>query len=194
MPSFNDWQILSLPATPAAPSSIEWGLLDAIGASMSPFSYATQQHDWGVAKLRASLSYAAMDDTEAAPWEAFLMGLRGPLNVFQFGDPRREGPINPAAVAGVVAADNQKGFALQATSSGLQAGDWIQIGYRLYRVVGAIGGALTIWPNLRESPTAGTPLVITNTAGLFRLSKNDRSYHVEVGGQYFFTFEIEEAL
>lgn len=186
--------VIAMPTVPAAPKSIEWNVVNAVAAAQSPFSLQKQVADWGGATLQASLSYAPMNPQEAAPWEAFLMALRGGVNTFLFGDPLREAPQNPSANAGVVSAAGQTGFTLATTSSGLKPGDWIQVGQRLYRVTAASGGTLGIWPNLRESPAGGTPLVIAAPKGLFRLAGAGQGYQVDTMKQYHFVFEIEEAL
>lgn len=194
MSTFNGWPVITLPTTPAAPRSVEWNMREAVAASQSPFSFQRQVHDWGAGILRASLSYAAMRTEEARPWKAFLMAARGSLAVFEFGDPLHAAPQNPGATAGAVSGSGQTGYQLVTTSSGLQPGDWFQVGSRLYGVTSVSGGTLGVWPNLRESPTNATPLVITNPKGMFRLAGNDRGFRVNIGPEFFFTFEIEEAV
>lgn len=193
MSTFNGWTIISLPTTPP-PRSLEWGLMDVVGVNASPFSLQKQFQDWGQSRLSASVSYQPMTAAQAAQWEVFLMACRGPLSVFQIGDPIRLAPQNSGASAGAVSGSGQTGYTLVTTSSGLTAGDWFALGVRLYRVTSVSGGTLGIWPPLRESPTSGTALTIVNTQGLFRLVKNDRKYSVNEMRIYGFTFECEEAL
>lgn len=125
---------------------------------------------------------------------AFLSGLQGIANIFQLGDPLQTGPQNPAASGGAVVGSNQTGYTLLTSSSGLEPGDWFQIGLRLYMVTSNSGGTLGIWPNIRESPASGSDLVITNTQGLFRLMKNDPQISVDEKHVYSVTFEMEEAI
>jgi hypothetical protein len=63
--------------------------------------------------------------------------LRGRKNVFQFGDPLNLGPQNNAATVGTMTGSGQTGYALATSSSGFTAGDWIQVGVRLYHVTSA---------------------------------------------------------
>lgn len=193
MPSFNGWNILTLPAWPPAPREIEWQLDDVIATARAPFSQQQQAYDWQNALLSASLSYPPMSKITARAWFAFLTALRGVTNVFQFGDPLWEGPQNPAAVPGTVTGSGQTGFGLLTSSSGLTPGDWFSIGLRLYMVTSVSGGTLGIWPNLRESPADGSDLVVANPQGLFRLTKNQRVLSVDYMRFYGLTFEIEEA-
>jgi hypothetical protein len=194
MSTFNGWTIISLPSTPA-PKSIEWDLSDVVGAARSPFNNKQQIFYWGQGLMRASLSYPKMTNAQALPLITFLRDVQGITKIFQFGDPKRTGPQNPAAAAGVVSGANQTGYTLITTSSNLTPGDWIQLGLRLYSVTEVAGGTLGIWPNLRESPADGTDLVIANTQGLWRLTKNERRYTDSSALNVDpITFEIEEAL
>jgi len=193
MSTFNGWNIISMPASPA-PDAIEWQMEDVVGTNRSPFSLQQQIYDWGAAILRASLSFPLMANATAQAWIAFLMAAQGIANIFSFGDPVNTGPQNPSASAGSVTGSGQTGFSLVTSSSGLTPGDWISLGLRLYRVTSVAGGALGIWPNIRESPADGTNLVITNASGLFRLAKNTRSVHMDKHRNHKIVFEIEEAI
>lgn len=193
MSTFNGWEIVAMPATPV-PRTIEWELNDVIGTAVSPFSLQTQIYDWGQSILRASISMPAMNRAQALPWATFFAALRGRANVFLFGDPLYLGPQAGGAVAGTVTGSGQTGFTLLTSSSGLLPGDWFSLGLRLYRVISATGGTLGIWPPLRESPADGTDLVLMDTQGLFRLTKNARKFHVDEVQTFGFDFEIEEAL
>ena len=186
--------IAVLPPIPP-PEFIEWDLGDTVGSARSPFSKQRQIHNWNASILRATLTYAEMYNSVAMPLLVWLMDTLGIANTFQFGDPQNPGPQNPAAVAGAVSGGGQTGYTLLTTSSDLTPGDWIQVGLRLYRVQSVDGGTLGIWPNLRQSPPDGTPLIITNTLGLFRLAKNQRGYSVKPGQIVErITIEIEEAI
>jgi hypothetical protein len=196
MPSFNGWSVIALPTFPPAPKSIEWELDNVVGSARSPFSLQQQIYQWNTSILRASVSWPFMTNANFTAWRAFLASLQGISNVFQLGDPQNQAPQNHIATGGTVTGSGQVGYTLNTSSSNLTPGDWIQIGYRLYLVTSVAGGSLGIWPNIRESPTGGTGIVITNTQGLFRLTKNSVKYmtSVEQGRTFSLTFEIEEAL
>jgi hypothetical protein len=65
----------------------------------------------------------------------------------------------------------------------LLPGDKFQVGYRLYRVCEAVNSdesgnaTIQVWPSLRETPDNGTPLILVNPVGLFRLASNRRAIH-----------------
>lgn len=186
--------VTTLPPIPP-PEYIEWDLGDTVGSARSPFSRQRQIHNWNASILRATLTYATMYNSVAiSTLLVFLMDTLGIANTFLFGDPQNRAPQNPSAVAGTVTGAGQTGYTLVTSSSGLTPGDWIQVGQRLYRVQTVDGGTLGIWPNLRQSPPDGAPLIILNTQGLFRLAKNQRSYSVKPGQIVSpITIEIEEA-
>jgi hypothetical protein len=85
----------------------------------------------------------------------------------------------------------------------LRPGDWLQIGYRLYRnltskIISDPGGVglvtLDIWPPLREPPADGDAIIVTNTLGLWRLKSNQRKWSITESRFYGLQFEIREAL
>lgn len=194
MSTFNGWEIITLPAFPGAPRSVEWDLDDVVGEAVSPFSRQAQIQDWGQAELRASVSYQPMTNAQARPWLAFLAAARGVGSVFLMGDPLHTGPQNGGASGGSVTGSGQTGFVLVTSSSGLTAGDWFALGLRLYMVTSVSGGTLGIWPPIRESPAGGTTLTIANPKGLFRLATNKRRVSVDVAKTYGVSFEVKEAL
>jgi hypothetical protein len=81
----------------------------------------------------------------------------------------------------------------------LKAGDWIQIGNRIYRVLvdatqSSGAATLSIWPQLRESPNDGESIVLNNTQGLFRMKSNMRKFSITEARFYGFQFDIREAI
>ena len=45
MATFNGWNIISMPATPAAPASVEFTAEDTVAVSISPFTGQQQVQD-----------------------------------------------------------------------------------------------------------------------------------------------------
>ena len=210
MPTFNGWTILnppSVPATPnspvaAAPSQIEFSMVDAVAANDNPFTGQQQVVSWGTAWMEWGVTLPAMHITAAVQWFAWLMSLQGQTNIFQLGDPTHTSPFGTGAGSPVVNGGGQTGFTLSTrgfTGGGnvLQSGDWIQIGYRLYRVTANATGSgptLAIWPQIRESPADGTAIAVTNTQGIWRLKESVRKCSVNEMRLYGFQFNIREAI
>jgi hypothetical protein len=206
MPTFNGWDIVPMPATPSAPATVEFTAMDTVAVSVSPFTGQQQVQDWQASWLEASISMPALTHAQAQQWIAFLMSLRGQAKVFQLGDPLAVSPRGSRLGTPLVDGAGQTGYLLAtkgwtANAVGvLLPGDWIQIGYRIYRTL-AVATAdgtgklvLSIWPQLRESPADGDAITLTNTKGLWRLAANARKWSVTASRMYGMEFDIREAL
>ena len=206
MPTFNGWNIISMPTTPSAPQTIDFTATDIVALSISPFTGQQQVQDWQQGWLEASVSLPPLTHAQAQAWIAFLMALRGQANVFQLGDPLAVAPQGSGAGATTVNVGAQAGFSLNtkgwtAGASGvLLPGDWLQIGYRLYRNLGTATAdgsghaTLSIWPSLRESPADNDAITLTHTKGLWRLKSNARKWSETQARMYGIQFDIREAL
>lgn len=76
--------IITIPASPAAPESIEFTLRHPSAATQSPFTGATQVMDWGNSWMEATVSMPPLTPAQATNWIAFLNNLHGQANKFQF--------------------------------------------------------------------------------------------------------------
>jgi hypothetical protein len=180
---------------------------DATSVSQSPWSGATSVYNWAAQWWTLSIAFPAMTRAQAQPWQAFLLELQGNTNVFLIGNLIEARPLGSYAGTGMTF---QSATTLNSiVVAGLPAsannlflpGDSIQIGYRLYKILEAVnsngtgGATLSIFPQLRDTPAAGTPIITTNTQGLFRLAKPDREWSYSVKALYTFpTLQAMEAL
>ena len=174
MPTFNGWDIVPMPATPSALATVEFTAMDTVAVSISPFTGQQQVQDWQASWLEASVSMPALTHAQAQEWIAFLMSLRGQAKVFQLGDPLAATPRGSRLGAPLVDGAGQTGYLLAtkgwtANAVGvLLPGDWIQVGYRIYRTLaiatadGAGKLVLSIWPQLRESPDDGDVITLNS--------------------------------
>ncbi len=205
MSTFKGWNIISMPASPS-PRSIEWNAQDVVAANTNPFTGGQQFYDWQAAWLECQITMPPLTNDQAQEWIAFLMQAQGMANVFQFGDPLVTAP-KVASGSPVVHGANQTGrqlitagWDISGDSYSIAPGDWIQIGYRLYRSLswqtpdGSGIATLDIWPPLRESPANGDGITIANTKGLFRLAANQRKWSVDQTLVYGLSFSLREAL
>ena len=182
--------LVTMPASPG-PADIEIGWNDLVTLMASPYTLQQQVLQWpGADWWDAKITLPPMATAKAAPWEAFLAELRGPLNVFKLADPRHMKPLGSAL--GVPKIDSGTYAATTSTlgtvgwqpdqARVLLRGDRFQLGYRLHMVVDSDvssdnSGAATIsiWPSLREAPSAGEALILKCPKGLFRLPQGRRS-------------------
>jgi hypothetical protein len=186
------YNLVTMPSSPG-PSEIELGMSDAVSVFSSPFTGVQQTQQWpGGDNWDATITLPPMYLSTAWPWEGFFAELRGRANIFQLGDRRNTAPLGVGTGTPVVntSSDNlpmttslvTNGWTVS-TSNLLLPGDKIQVGYRLYKVCEAVssdGGGnatITVWPSLRETPTTGTSVILTNPVGIFRLTSNRRAIH-----------------
>jgi hypothetical protein len=208
--TYNNMVILTCPhySTPrvVGPSSIQWTNNEAIANTQSPFTGAIKTYDWGASWFSASVSFGQMDRHSYAAWSAFLMACRGGSNAFMLGDPRAVYPQGSALGTPLVNGA-QSGYTLstrgwKASQHGLLlAGDYIQIGYRLYCITqnassdSSGDSTLDIWPNLRsDNQTDGLSIITRNCKGLFKLKDGGTQTSVNVGLYGINSIQIIEAI
>lgn len=186
---------VSLVALPASPGfrTLEFEFNESVAVSKSVFTGQVQTQRWpGADYLSGTFSLPPLTQAQADEWISALMLLRGPLNAFQIGDPLKKSPRgNPKGapvVNGVVTATSNsittRGW--QASRIGvLQPGDYVQVGYRLYRSLvrvdtDASGDAtFPVFPSVREDMADGVTIGLSKTKGLFRLVNNQNKWSTD---------------
>jgi hypothetical protein len=94
--TFNGWNVVSLPNSQLR--SVDFTDHEIVAQSSSPWTGQSQTYDWGQSFLSAMVTTAKLTRAQGAAWTAALRACRGPLNVFQFGDPGMLGPLGAAGV------------------------------------------------------------------------------------------------
>jgi hypothetical protein len=212
--TFNGANIIALPSdvNPKVlpPRSIQWDRREFVASNESPFTGATQQYDWMQSLWVGQVSFPPMDRLSHDWWTAFLGLCRGSLNVFQLGDPKGAKAKGTAVTnpgTPLIDGANQTGYSLATRGWPVSAprillpGDYVQIGYRFYKIGDVVAtdssghATLPIWPPLRDLPADGTPIITHNCKGLFRLAKNSgNKSSVNVGNYGLDALDIVEAL
>ena len=209
--TFNGMNIVALPCDTqpgvTAPSSIEWDAQEAVAVNESPFTFQTQTYDWMASILQGQVSFPPMSRYSYDCWGAFVLACRGQLNCFLMGDPKAAIPKGIATGSPVVNGASQTGYSLSTrgwtanTVGILLPGDYISIGYRLYRVTASVNSdgsgnaTVPVWPNLRDQSADGTTITTRNCKGLFRLAANSgNKFSVNPGAYGLSGFKIREAL
>lgn len=91
MPTYSGWNVIAIPAAPAAPAAFEVELVSSVAMNRNPFTGSQQTQGWigsggQVAKWKElSVTMPALTYAQAQAWTAFLDQLEGVANVFQFG-------------------------------------------------------------------------------------------------------------
>lgn len=204
----NTVSVVSLPASPGL-ESFAPSISDAVAIVNSPFTGQTQAQAWPGADMWSGITCTLppLTQPQADDWISFLMECRGMANAFQLGDPLKKKPRG--AVSGVPVVDGSvaviaggqtlftKGWT-PSKSRLLVPGDYLQVGFRLHRVLdpvdsdGSGKAAVSIWPSLREVPTDGETIVLNNPVGLFRLASNKRTWSEDYTGLTRLSFQAQE--
>lgn len=197
---------ITLPATPA-PAAIRFVPHAIVAVSASPFTGAQQVYQHQGQFWRAEVTLPPMLRADAEPWLAAFLQLNGRRGTFYLGDPLGASPRGVATGTPLVNGASQTGQTLvtdgwtPSTTGILKAGDYIQVGTSLHKVLADansdIGGnaTLDIWPRLRSSPADNAAITVSNTVGLFRLMDNDMPWTEKPGKVYdSITFNCIEAL
>ena len=155
----------------------------------------------------AEVTLPDMARANAEEWIAFLLKLNGPQGTFYLGDPL--GKTARGSVSGTprVNGGSQTGRSLvtdgwSTNASGvLLAGDYIQLGQRLHKVLsdvdadGSGNATLDIWPRIRESPADNDTIITSSPKGIFRLvDKNVEIFGSDENQVYSIGFAAREAL
>lgn len=200
---------LQLPALPEK-SVIQTTPLNTVAILESPYSFKQQVQRFGGQLWSAEITLPAMLRATAAPWMSLLLSLNGRAGTVLVGDPDAATPLGVATGTPLVDGASQAGGTLttrgwSASVTGiLKAGDYIQLGSgvttRLHQVIedadSDSGGlaALTLWPDLRESPADGAAVVTQSPKGAFRQTANDSGWTTDNRGLTEITLSLIEAL
>ena len=180
-----------LPLPSALPlDGFSWTNFNAVGMRRSPFTYATQKQQHQGQMWAAEVNIVGHTDrTLAEAWQAFLAQLMGPWGTFLMGDPRGKTLMGSGGGTPRVNGAGQTGNTIAtdgwptSASNVVKAGDYLQIGQRLYKVLNDhntnSSGETTIdiWPRLRESPADNALIETSNTVGLFMLADSEVKIH-----------------
>lgn len=194
-------------------ASIRFIARNVVGTSLSPFSLKQQVVQHQGQRWEADITLPPMKRADAEVWISFFMKLYGSYGTFTMGDPNAATPRGTASSAAgtpVVNGASQTGDTLNidglptSETGYLLAGDYIQLGTgtstQLYKVLDDVDtnasgeAALTIWPDLRSSPSDGATVVVSGAKGLFRIASSTTDWNVNNAGFYSMTFGAVEAL
>jgi hypothetical protein len=204
--------IVLVPDMPATPGlqEIQWSFEDSVGVTRSEFTGQDRTQRWpGADAWSGVATWAPLTQAQADARISWLLGLRGMAYGFLLGDPLKTAPAG--SVAGSPHVDNTQNAGNQAMSQQLGtagwtasaagvllAGDYIQVGYRLHRVVYDVAAdssgkaVVTIWPSLREQPADSSSIITTNPRGLMRRAQNKDSWSADFTRTTRLSFPFQE--
>jgi len=183
---------------------------NTVALSASPFTGQQQVYRHQGQWWEMEVSMPAMKRADAEAVASFLIKLSGQYGTFLLGDPSSTAPRGVGTGTPLVKGASQTGDTLitdgwtPSTTGILKAGDWIQLGSssatRLHKVLddvnsdGSGNATLTIWPNLRSSPSDNATITVNNAKGRWRLASNSSDYSIDEASVYGITFACVEAL
>ena len=183
---------------------------NVVAISASPFTGQQQVYKHPGQWWEMEVTMPAMTRADAEAVAAFLFKLNGQYGTFTLGDPANTSPRGVGTGTPLVKNGGQTGSTLvtdgwtAGTANILRAGDWIQLGTgastKLHKVLDDVSSdgtgtaSLTIWPDLRSSPSDNAAITVNNTQGLWRLASNSQDYSIDIGKIYGITFACMEAL
>lgn len=199
---------LSIPNTDIA--KVRLVANNIVGVSQSPFTAAQQVYKYTGQFWEADITLPPMKREQAEYWISFLLKLNGSYGTFLLGDPNGQTARGVATGTPLVNGASQTGNSLvtdgwtNSTTGILKAGDYIQLGSgataRLYKVLddvnsdGSGNATLTLFPDLRTSPSDNATITVTNPKGVFRLNAGTTSWDINEASVYGITFGAREAL
>lgn len=203
---------LALP-TVTGIQSVNFIVRNSVGATQSPFTYEQQIFKNPGQRFEADITLPPMTRASADVWNTFFIKLYGQYGTFLLGDPNAATPRGTASSSPgtpVVNGASQTGNTLNidgvpvSQTGYLKAGDYIQLGTgslaRLYKVLddadsnGSGEVELTIYPDLRSSPSDGQTVRVSNTEGVFRLTTPTHNWAISMDGFYSLSFGASEAI
>lgn len=153
----------------------------------SPLSRASQQQVRGGSRWMSEVTLAPMTMQQARPILSWLEDVQAHGHFFTLGDVEAGTALGVATGAPVLDGASQTGSTLNtrgwtaSTAGILQAGDFIQIGDELKRVVSDVNSnasgeaEVNITPPLRGTFADGVGIQVSNTGALMRLVDNNQA-------------------
>lgn len=174
-----------MPSTPGL-KRLQLSQKSAIGLNRSAFTYQTQVQEFQGQMWLGEVTLPVMVKADAENWHSFLLSLNGPLGTFYLYDPLARTPQGAATGTPLMngTQNPQQSYIVTdgwtpSTSQILKAGDYLQIGQRLHKVLqdvnsdGSGNVTIDIFPKLRETAADNSAIVTYNAKGLFRLTSTE---------------------
>jgi hypothetical protein len=164
--------------------SIRLYAINSVGVARSPYTFQTQVQEFNGQSWGADVTFPEMTRADAEEFNSFLLSLMGQKGTFFLGDPLGQQARGVASGSPLVKGASQTGNQLitdgwtNSTTGILLAGDYIQIGLRLYKILkdadsnGSGEATLDIFPRLAESPADNDTIITDSCVGIFRLTDN----------------------
>lgn len=174
---------IEIPAVLLRATSITWRMDTNHALAASPFSGHVQAQRGQLERWAFTMEIRRLTREEMQAAQGFFLALEASLNTFRMHDPAACQPLGVATGSPVLAATAASGARTlsisgftPSVSNILRAGDWIQIGDQLAKVVADVSSSatgtasVTIWPKVMVEVASGQPVVVREAKGIFRFT------------------------
>jgi hypothetical protein len=188
---------ISYPLSPPSPfnlSRLSLTGVSAVSRNTSPFTMQTQQYNWPGQAWLGSVDCPPMTRADAETVIAFLLAAqRGTFYFQDYANPTNRGGVTGTlTVATATANSTTLTYTNTGGSGSFALGDWIQISTSLYKIIKVSGATLDVFPVLRSSYAATTPITYLNAQGVFRLASGSTEWSIDLASIYGVNFSIIE--
>jgi len=185
------------PLSPPSPfnlSRLSLTGVSAVSRNTSPFTMQTQQYNWPGQAWLGSVDCPPMVRADAEAVIAFLLAAqRGTFYFQDYANPTNRGGVTGTlTVATATANSTTLTYTNTGGSGSFALGDWIQISTSLYKIIKVSGATLDVFPVLRSSYAATTPITYLNAQGVFRLASGSTEWSIDLASIYGVNFSIIE--
>jgi hypothetical protein len=174
---------IDIPAALLNATSITWKMETNHALAASPFSGVVQAQRGQLERWSFTMELRRLTREEMQIAQGFFLALEASLGLFRMHDPAARLPLGRATGTPVLAATADPGDRTlsisgftPSVSNILRAGDWIQIGDQLAKVVADISSdaaglaSVTIWPKVMVEVASGQPVTVREAKGIFRFT------------------------
>jgi len=187
---------ISYPLTPPDPfylSRLSLTGVSAVSRNTSPFTMQTQQYNWPGQALLGSVDCPPMVRADAEAVIAFLLAAqRGTFYFQDYANPTNRGGVTGTLTV-TTATANATTLTFGGATGSFALGDWLQISTSLYKVVQVnSSSSVEVFPVLRSSYAASTPITYANAKGVFRLASGSTEWSIDLASIYGVNFSIIE--
>jgi hypothetical protein len=187
---------ISYPLSPPSPfnlSRLSFTGVSATSRNTSPFTMQTQQYNWPGQAWLGSVDCPPMVRADAEAVIAFLLAAqRGTFYFQDYANPTNRGGVTGTLTV-TTATANATTLTFGGATGSFALGDWLQISTSLYKVVQVnSSSSVEVFPVLRSSYSASTPITYANAKGVFRLASGSTEWSIDLASIYGMNFSIIE--
>ena len=181
------------PPSPFRASRLSFTGLSSVSRNMSPFTMQTQQYNWPGQAWLGSVDCPPMVRADAEAVIAFLLAAqRGTFYFQDYANPTNRGGVTGTLTV-TTATANATTLNFGGATGSFALGDWLQISTSLYKVVQVnSSSSVEVFPVLRSSYAASTPITYANAKGVFRLASGSTEWSIDLASIYGVNFSIIE--